>query len=159
MPAASAKCASGHVSDEEELRIPYANELELCTDRPVHKLPAFHKTLRACIRQLDRGEEELDQAIEVYKNASWRMPTKDSKPPTKKPNEPSNLPFNLPSESPSGKKLDVTLTQYKEAENSGTFYKEHLDNVMLQYSEDVAGECRQSSIRFYQVTPQSSPFL
>ena len=47
-PTASAKCASGCKSDEEELRIPYANEL--CTDGPVHKLPEFHKTLRACIR-------------------------------------------------------------------------------------------------------------
>jgi hypothetical protein len=36
------------------------------------------------------------------------------------------------------------LTQYKEAENSGTFCKEHLDNVLLQYSEDVAGELSSS---------------
>jgi hypothetical protein len=137
-PAASAKCASNRESDEEELRIPYANEL--CTDGPVHKLPEFHKTLRACVRQLDKGEEELDQAIEVYKNPSCRTPMKDSKSPTKKPNKPSNS----PSELPSGKKPDAALTQYKESENSGTFRKEALDNVLLQYSEDVAGELSSS---------------
>jgi hypothetical protein len=80
-PAASAKYASGRESDEEELRIPNTNEF--CTDGPVHKSPEFHKTLRACIRQLDKGEEELNQAIEVYKKASWRTPTKDNtKSPT-----------------------------------------------------------------------------
>jgi exonuclease VII small subunit len=37
-------------------------------------------------------------------------------------------------------KLDASLTKYEEAENSGTFCKEHLENVLLQYSEDVSKE-------------------
>jgi hypothetical protein len=47
-------CASSRESDEE-LRIPYANELS--TDGPIQKMPKFHKTLRACIRQLNKKEK------------------------------------------------------------------------------------------------------
>jgi exonuclease VII small subunit len=112
--------------------------------------------LRACIRQLDKGEEELDKTIEVYKNASWRTPMKD---PTKKPKEPSESPCESPSESLSGKKLDAALTQYKEAENSGTFCKEHLDNVLSQYSEDVAGELSSSILLSLKTRKPSLKFL
>jgi exonuclease VII small subunit len=34
-------------------------------------MPEFQKAVRACImRQLNKGEKELDEAIEVYQNAS-----------------------------------------------------------------------------------------
>jgi hypothetical protein len=66
------KCVSGSESDEE-VRIPYVDELS--TDGPVHKTPGFHRSLRACIRKLDQGEKELDEAIEEYQNTSWRTPS------------------------------------------------------------------------------------
>jgi exonuclease VII small subunit len=119
---ASAKCASGRESDED-LRIPYANEL--ATDGPVYKSPEFHRTLRASLTQLDKGEVELDEAFELYRNASWRTPPKSA----------SGRKLDA-----SGEKLDAALNEYEEAENSGTFRKEHLENVLSQYSEDISEE-------------------
>jgi exonuclease VII small subunit len=69
--------------------------------------------------QLDKGEVELDEAFKLYRNASWMTPPKNKSPKKR-------------SESASGKKLDAALNEYKEAENSGTFRKEHLENVLLQ---------------------------
>jgi exonuclease VII small subunit len=92
------------------------------------------------MRQLNKGEVELDEVNKVYQNASWRTPPKNKSP--KKCSKPANLPSKLAS----GKKLDAALNQYKEAENSGMFRKEHLENMLLQYSEDVSKELVSSCI-------------
>jgi exonuclease VII small subunit len=92
------------------------------------------------MRQLDKEDVELNEMVKVYQHASWRMRPKNKYP--KKHLEPANS----PSESASGKKLDAALNQYEEAENSGTFCKEHLENMLLQCSEDVSKELVSSGI-------------
>jgi hypothetical protein len=37
-------------------------------------------------------------------------------------------------------KLNTALNQYEKAENSEFFHKEHVENVLSQYSEDLCDE-------------------
>jgi hypothetical protein len=127
---------------DEEIRLPYADDL--CTDGPVYKSPEFHRSLRACITKLDEGGKEFDQAMEEYKNASWRTPSATKSP--KKRSEPSESPSDLRSR----KTLDVAFSQYAEAENATKFASEHVETAVLAqytYSEEEEEQEKKSAAK------------